>query len=98
MLLSVWFADVHSPLGLHGSWWIFVLLPIGVIPDRADRTQFQFLAGAAIICAVIAINTGLLGSGLLAQIVADVVLAGSFAWVIANAREASIAPVSTTRA
>jgi hypothetical protein len=80
MILSIWLAAAHSSFGLDGSYWIAILFLIFSIPVESVATRFHFFAAASGICAVIATNTGLLGSGLLARIVSDCVLAGVFLW------------------
>jgi hypothetical protein len=82
MILSVWFGDPHSSFGLGGDFWIGMLLVPAVfsIPPDSAPTRFHFLAAASAIFAVIAVNTGLLGSGLIARIVSDCVFAGVFIW------------------
>jgi len=87
VLASMWLADPHSPFGLHANFWIFGLLPIFAISEGPGRTRSRFFLTASAICAVIVVNTGLLGSGSLAQITADCVLAGLIIWLAVDARQ-----------
>jgi hypothetical protein len=84
MILSIWLAAAHSSLGLNGPYWIAILFLIFSIPLESVATRVNFFVAASGICAVIAVNTGMLGSGLIARIVSDCVLAGVFLW-FANA-------------
>jgi hypothetical protein len=87
LFLSVWFAGAHSSLGLNGDWWIAGLAFAFFIPPDSIPTRFQFFAAASTISAVVAVNTGMLGSGLTARIVSDCVIAGFFMWSVTYARE-----------
>jgi hypothetical protein len=100
MFLSIWFAGAHSSFGLNGDWLIAGLLFAFFIPPDSAPTRFQFFVAASAISAVVAVNTGLLGSGFLARIVADCALAGYLAWFVWNARktEDPQAPLSPTNA
>jgi hypothetical protein len=100
MFLSIWFAGAHSSFGLNGDWLIASLLFAFFVPPDSAPTRFQFFVAASAISAVVAVNTGLLGSGFLARIVADCALAGYLAWFVWNARktEDPQAPLSPTNA
>jgi disulfide bond formation protein DsbB len=92
MILSICFAGAHSSFGLNGAFWIAGFFPVFFLPPDSAPTRFQFFAAAAAISAVVAVNTGLLGSGLIARIVSDCVLAGLFIWSAMWARELSSGP------
>jgi hypothetical protein len=94
LFASVCLADAHSLLGLRGPFWIFGLLPIFAIPEASGPTRSQFLLVASTICAVIAINTGLLGSGLVARIIAGCVLVGLALWFIIDVRQRDAGPTN----
>jgi hypothetical protein len=81
MILSFWFAGAHSSLGLGGDFWIAGVLFVFIPPDSAP-TRFQFFAAATVISAVVAVNTGLLGFGLMSRIVSDCLLAGFYIWCV----------------
>jgi len=103
MIASVWLAGVHSPLGLRTPFWVLTLFPVFAIPEGSTPTRSQFFLAASIICAVIAINTGLLGSGAMARIAADCLMAGAFLWFVIDASSSAKnpgpkAPLSPTRA
>ena len=87
MILSIWFGGAQSSLGLNGNFWVAGILLVSFIPPDSSPTRFQFFAVASAISAVIAVNTGLLGSGLTARIVSDCVFAGFFIWFAIDARE-----------
>jgi hypothetical protein len=104
MILSVWFAKVHSSFALDRSFWMFSLFPILAISKDFPPTRSQFLVGASTITTVVAINTGLLGSGPIARIAADCVLTGLFIWFVIYVRQSwssknpgSEAPLSPSR-
>jgi hypothetical protein len=86
MILSIWFADAHSSFGLNGDYWIVILLVAFSSPPDSAPTRFHFFAAACAISAVVAVNTGLLGYGLIARIVSDCVFAGLFIWFVVDAR------------
>jgi hypothetical protein len=87
MILSFWFADPRSLFSFNGENWIAIIfVTFFILPDSAP-TRFHFFAAASAITAVIAVNTGLLGSGLIARIVSDCVFAGLFIWWLTYARE-----------
>jgi hypothetical protein len=85
MILSIWFADAHSSFGFNGEYWIASFFLIFSIPLDSVPTRFHFFAAASAISAVVAVNTGVLGSGLIARIVSDCVLAGLFLWFVVDA-------------
>jgi hypothetical protein len=89
MIPSIWFAYPHSSFGLNGDFWIASFFLILSIPPDSAPTRFRFFATASAISAVIAVNTGLLGSGLIPRIVSDSVLAGLFIWFVIEARRNS---------
>ncbi len=86
MILSIFFARPESRFGLSGSLAIFVILPMLAIPADSGPTRPHFLGAASIVFFVVAINTGLLGSGALARIVANCVLVGVFLWLAIDVR------------
>jgi hypothetical protein len=109
MLLSIWLADSHSPLGFNGPFWVSSLFPILATPADSAPTRSQFFIGASTICAVIAANTGLFGSGSVARISADLVTALLVVWFVIYMRphwsspkspveQVPASPVSPTRA
>lgn len=59
------------------------------MPLDSAPTRFQFFAATSVISAVIAVNTGLLGSGLMARIVSTCIFAGFSLWVVIEARRDS---------
>jgi hypothetical protein len=87
MLLSIWLADSHSPLGLNGSFWFVAILPLLAIPADSDSARPQFFLVASTIGAVIAVNTGLFGSGPVARISADIVTAALLVWFVIDTRQ-----------
>jgi len=105
VIASMWLADPHSPFGLQGSFWVFGLLPTFAIAEGSDLTRSQFFLAASAICAAIAFNADLLGSGSLSRIVAACALDGWALWfIIAVRRRGSnpedpgeTAPISPTR-
>jgi hypothetical protein len=105
-MLSIWLADAHSRLGHSNSFGILAILPIVAVSTKPLATRFDFFAGAATACAVVAINAGLLGSGSLASIVTICVLVGAFVWFAKGLRQnwsdpknsAPPSPLSPTRA
>jgi hypothetical protein len=84
-MLSIWFSTIPSVLGRE-TFGIFCLYPILALPSDLIPTRSQFLAGAAEVCAVVAVNTGLLGSGSIARMVATCALVGVFLWFVSNVR------------
>ena|SRR5256885_12798827 len=74
--LSIMFANSRSDLGIGGSYWMLALLPLLSMPGDSSPTRFRFFATASVICAIVAINAGLMGFGLLARIVTDCFLLG----------------------
>lgn len=105
MIVSVFFARPDSRFGLGGSLAIFVILPMLAIPADSGPTRPHFLGAASIVFFVVAINSGLLGSGTLARTVANCVLVGVFLWFAIDVRRRwsvinsdQQAPISPTRA
>jgi hypothetical protein len=92
MILSIWFADPRSSFAFKGEYWIASFFLIFSIPRDSTPTRFHFFAAASAISAVIAVNTGLLGSGLIVRIISDCVFAGFFIWFAMYARELSSGP------
>jgi hypothetical protein len=92
MILSIWFAGPHSSFGFNGEYWFAIVFVTFFIPPDSDPTRFQFFAAASAISAVMAVNTGLLGSALMARMVSDCLLAGFFIWFAMWARELSSGP------
>jgi hypothetical protein len=86
-MLSIWFADARSLLGLGGAFGMFILLAILGGATASEATRFDFYAYASLVCAVVAVNTGLLGWGWLARIVSDCALAGVLAWLALEVRQ-----------
>jgi hypothetical protein len=105
VIASMWLADAHSPFGLQANFWAFGLLPMYAIGEGSDLTQSHFFLAASAICAAIAINAGLLGSGSLSRIVAACVLDGGALWFIITVRRGGsntqdpgeTVPISPTR-
>jgi len=89
MILSVWFAGAHSSLGFYGNYQFVIVLAALFMPLDSVPTRLQFFAAASAICAVVAVNTGLLGSGLMARIVSACLLAGFSLWIVIEARRDS---------
>jgi hypothetical protein len=87
VIASMWLADAHSPFGLQANFWAFGLLPMYAIGEGSDLTRSHFFLAACAICAAIAFNTGLLGSGLVARIIAGCVLVGLALWFIIDVRQ-----------
>jgi hypothetical protein len=106
VIASMLLADTHSPLGLRAPFWMFGLFPMFAIPEGSGPTRSQFFLAASTICAVIAINTGLLGWGPVARIMTDCILAGLVIWFVIDVRQRSSgtknpgpkAPLSPTHA
>jgi len=86
MIVSVWFADVHSPLG-RDALWMWPAFLIVAIPTDSRLTRFEFIVGASTVAAAVSANTGLLGSGSLARTIADCVLVGLFTWFVIDVRQ-----------
>jgi hypothetical protein len=89
MILSIWFAGAHSSFGLNGVYQFVIILAALFMPLDSAPTRFQFFAAASAISAVIAVNTGLLGSGVMARIVSFCLLSGFFLWFVIEARRNS---------
>jgi hypothetical protein len=94
VIASMWLADPHSPFGLQANFWAFGLLPMYAIGEGSDLTRSHFFLAASAICAAIAINTGLLGSGLVARIIAGCVLVGLALWFITDVRQCDTGPTN----
>jgi hypothetical protein len=89
MILSIWFGGAQSSLGLNGNFWVAGILLVSFIPPDSSPPRFQFFAVASAISAVVAVNTGLLGSGIMARIVSACLLAGLSLWIVIEARRDS---------
>lgn len=87
MIASAWLADVHSPLGFQAPLWLVMLFPIFAISEESAPTRPHFVLAASAACAMIAINTGLLGSGILARVIADCTLTGLVIWFVFDVRQ-----------
>jgi len=106
VVASMWFADPHSPFGLQANFWLLGLFPMFAIQEGSDLTRSHFFLAASVICAAIAFNAGLLGSGSLSRIVAACVLDGGALWFIITVRRhgnnpedpGETVPISPTRA
>jgi hypothetical protein len=94
VVASMCLGDPHSPFGLQANFWIFGLLPIlFFVPGGSGPNRSQFFLAASAICAAIAINTGLLGSGPLSRIVAACVLDGALLWFLIGVRRGWSVPL-----
>jgi hypothetical protein len=92
VVASMWLGDPHSPFALQSDFWILVLLPIFAFQEGPHLTRSHFFVAASAICAAIAFNAGLLGSGPLARIVAAGILVGGSLWFLIGVRRGWIAP------
>ncbi|MGA9979952.1 MAG: hypothetical protein WBQ08_15125, partial [Candidatus Sulfotelmatobacter sp.] len=51
MILSVWFAGPHAPLGFYGSYETVIVLAVLFMPLDSAPTRFQFFAATSVISA-----------------------------------------------
>ncbi|MGO8794966.1 MAG: hypothetical protein ACLQLC_09100 [Candidatus Sulfotelmatobacter sp.] len=87
-IASMYFADVHVGFSLRVDWAfpvLVVILPFWLL-EKSIPIRFQFFAEAAIMSAVIVINTGLLGSGITARLAAEGVILATLVLIILSLR------------
>jgi len=67
VIVSIWFADPHSPFGRDGFVLIWLALMGLCTPDKSPLPQTEFFLGAPIAGVVVAVNSGFVGTGALAD-------------------------------
>jgi hypothetical protein len=105
-MLSVLFANPHLRFGANEPYFLLTLFPILSIPANSEATRARFLIASSGICVLIALNTGLLGTGRTTRVVTDLAVSGAVLWFALNAGEVwggrknpgPKAPLSPTRA
>ncbi len=83
-----WFTPIQSSIGSNGHDWFFCIPVVMVITVADDATSAvsRFFLAAAIAGAVVLVNCGLLGNGVLSHTVANCVFAVTVAWWIITIR------------
>ena len=83
MIVSMWLTDPHSMLGVRGAFWQWPFFLLISAQTDSRLTWLEFVVGATTVAAAVAVNTGLLGAGLLFHVVSECVIAsvaGVFVW------------------
>jgi len=88
MILSAFLPTAQRPLRFEDI-LILCLIPVVSVPFDSASRRLHFLAGASIIGVVIAVNTGVVGSGSFARIVSDCILAAGLIWFVIDMRQIS---------
>ena len=85
MMLSIPFATIRSAVRSDGPfavWPLFLIFVVQYVP----LTRFEFFAAALTISGCVAVNTGLLGSGVVAHFIAYCILFATFVWFVVDTR------------
>jgi hypothetical protein len=88
LALSVCLARTNAAFAPGGTFGMFVFLAILTgIPNNTSLSRSRFLAVSSMVGALVAANTGLLGSGPVARIVGDFGLVAIFIWFLFDLRQ-----------
>jgi hypothetical protein len=91
VIVSIWFADPHSPFGRDGFVSIWLTLMVLLTPEESLVPRFELFLSATIVSAVVVVNSGFAGSDVLAHVISNCTLVAAVILLIVQTRRNQIA-------